>query len=62
MATKTTTTDDPIYIPSLDELDRLAGVDRMTDLDPHARLEARLAAHKIITTQREVVAQQEVRS
>lgn len=57
---QTQTTDEPIYIPTLDEIDRMAQIDpqtRLSKLDPQARLAARLDAHQVITAQRELVAQ-----
>ena len=65
MATTTRTTDDHdlINIPTLDELDRMAGLVRPASnkIDPQARLKLRLAAHQELTAQREAVAQQGVR-
>lgn len=56
----TQTIDDQLLIPTLDELDRLAGIDRLAELDPKSRLVARIAAHQVLAAQREAVVQQEV--
>ncbi len=59
----TTDDPDPVYIPTLDEIDRMAGLVRPASnkIDPQARLKLRLAAHQELTAQREAVAQQGVR-
>ena len=57
MATTTRTTDDhdPVYIPTLDEIDRMAQLDprtRLAELDPQARLARRIDAHRELVAQR----------
>ena len=59
-----TTTDDPVYIPTLDEIDRMAQLDprtRLAELDPQARLMRRLDAHRELVAQRDDAAAQGVR-
>jgi len=68
MATKTTTqANDPIRIVTLDELDRLARLSlppglTIDELDPRARLKARVAACQEIISQRAAARRAEVRS
>lgn len=65
MATKTRTTDDHdlIHIPTLEQLDRMAGLTRPAsdELPPETRLKLRLAALAELTAQRDDAAAQEVR-
>lgn len=60
----TTDDHDPVYIPTLDEIDRMAQLDprtRLAELDPQTRLMRRLDAHQVITAQRDDAAAQGVR-
>ncbi len=57
MAQTTTDDHDLIHIPTLDELDRMAGIDPSTRIDAQTRLKMRIDAHQVITAQRELVAQ-----
>lgn len=61
---QTQTTDEPIYIPTLDELDHMAGLTRpaSNDLAPQARLKLRIEAHRELAQQRHEAAAQGVRS
>jgi len=62
--TRTTDDHDPVYIPTLDEIDRMAQLDprtRLAELDPQARLELRLAAHRELVAQRDEANPQGVR-
>lgn len=66
MATTTRTTDDhePVYIPTLDEIDRMAGIDpqtRLAQLAPQTRLARRIATHRELVAQRDDAAAQGVR-
>lgn len=52
----TTDDHDPVYIPTLDEIDRMAQLDpqtRLAELDPQTRLMRRLDAHRELVAQRE---------
>lgn len=56
----TTTTDSPVYVPTLDEIDRIARLSlppglAIEDLAPQARLLARIAARQEIIARREEV-------
>jgi hypothetical protein len=65
MATTTRTTDDhdPVYIPTLDEIDRMAGLVRpaSNELDPQARLARRIDAHRELVSRRDEANPQGVR-
>lgn len=60
MAQTTTTTTTDVYIPTLDELDRMAQTTtttRLSKLDPQTRLAARLDAHRELVQRHEAAAQ-----
>lgn len=59
----TTDDHDPVYIPTLDEIDRMAGLVRPASdqLDPQTRLRLRVAALAELTAQREATNPQGVR-